>query len=245
MITKTFLRVAVAPGADLALDLLNDDLAAGTPAMQRLLARHALTLLRYPPDQDLLRRGVTLFRVANADQVIRAAVDQAIDQALAGGYCQRETAAGLLNIWRKEVGGLALRSRQIAERENLTKPRRRRSVKEVDVGVNLNEIISAQIAEMELSASESDSVWGAMEVFVKQAGIFSAEQIDFEPRAGQEILSKFNSCLKSPNSATAIANISLAMISEACDDAGAMRGILRAWLQRKSVGGLLVKRSVG
>jgi hypothetical protein len=107
------LHLAVLPGADLALDMLEDDVAINTPNIRRMLVSHALTLLQRAPDESLVRRASVLFDCANDDRVIRISVDQAIDQALQGSTAQREAARLLLEIWRQETGGLALRSRQV------------------------------------------------------------------------------------------------------------------------------------
>lgn len=111
------LHLAVAPGADLALDMLEDGIALNAPHIRRMLASHALVLLQRAPDESLVRRALVLFNCASNDRIIRLYVDQAIDQALQGSAAQRQTARILLEIWQKQTGGLGLRSRQVLGRQ--------------------------------------------------------------------------------------------------------------------------------
>ena len=111
--SSDLLHMVVAPGADLALDLLDDDVAATTPSLERTLARHALSLLNYPPDNDLIRRAEVLLRLASRDDVIRAAVEQVIEHGLNGSPAQQKSVETVLSIWKNQAGPLALRARQI------------------------------------------------------------------------------------------------------------------------------------
>jgi len=111
--SSDLLHMVVAPGADLSLDLLDDDIAATAPSLERVLARHALSLFNYPPDNDLIRRADILFRLASRDDVIRAAVDQIIEHCLNGSPAQRKSVEIALNAWKNQSGPLAVRARQI------------------------------------------------------------------------------------------------------------------------------------
>jgi hypothetical protein len=121
--SQDVLNVVVAPGADLALDMLDDDLAIGTPGLQRALVRHALTLLRCPPDEDLKRRAGVFYRCAS-DAVVRAAIDQAIGDALRGSPLQQSAANQLLESWQAEIGGLGLKARQIIASQKIAEARK-------------------------------------------------------------------------------------------------------------------------
>ena len=86
------LRMVAAPGADLALDLLEDDIASQSPRLQRILYRHSLELLKLPPDPDLRRRAIVLFQLAENDPYLAHQLEQSIDQALVGTPVQLDSA---------------------------------------------------------------------------------------------------------------------------------------------------------
>jgi hypothetical protein len=218
-------NVVVAPGADMALDMLEDDLAVGTPALQRALARHALTLLSYPADEDLKRRAGVLYR-CGSDPVIRAAIDQAVGECLKGEKAEQTAAYSLLEIWQRETGTLAARARQLlAQRRLLTKPdpserpwvRQRKERERRTMWDIINSVL------------DDDEAWSADRRSFIKSGISSMVKDSRENREIGEVL-------EAPDFAHATSTIVLALVPEYPSSASKLRSALRNWRSRRPVG---------
>ena len=242
---SNLLNLVVAPGADLALDLLDDDLTSSTPALERVLARHALTLLQYPPDQDLARRALVLLRLAIKDDVIAAAAEQQISQALNGSESQHKAAEVILRVWKEQSGRIASRARQVinqidlSERRSWTSdpPRRpvrsdppRRPVRTV------GELVKDRIEGVDLNEEDR----ALLDHLVTELDKLSIRPIAGPIESATIALSEIpatRSLLDEALSRQAIADL----IAHATIDAGQrtwsgaseLRNILRAWLQRR------------
>ncbi len=94
----------IASGARLAIDMLDDDLAAKAPLFQRLLVERALTLLNTFPGEDIDRAAKILLEVMESDTVTRTLVIQRIEQALAGATRSAVVATRMLGVWADGVG---------------------------------------------------------------------------------------------------------------------------------------------
>jgi hypothetical protein len=110
------LSLLVVPGARLAIDVLNDDIAAQAPRYRRLFATRALAQLQFPPDTAVRGLADTLREACQADPQIRKLVDQALEQALAGNSAAAATAMAILACWEQAGGGFAMTARQRLER---------------------------------------------------------------------------------------------------------------------------------
>ncbi|HEV8648055.1 MAG TPA: hypothetical protein VG276_01350, partial [Actinomycetes bacterium] len=106
------LSVLVVPGARLAADVLDDDITTQAPRYRRLFATHALAQLQFPPDAAQRGLADTLREACLADPQIRALVDQALDQALAGSTAAAAAAMAVLAHWEEGTGGFAMTARQ-------------------------------------------------------------------------------------------------------------------------------------
>lgn len=229
-------NVVVAPGADLALDLLDDDLAATTPALKRALARHALTLLGCAPDEDLERRANVLYEVANSDSVVRAAADQAIDQALSGSGTQKMTAQVLLAKWQKNEGPLALRCRQLVGMQQVEKRRleyRDRTVRwreEQSVIVEFDPLLrlDAISDELKLGKQERASVVKFLNEIIDQANV------SYPSSYAEEVLSR-------SVTANAVGRLIVDFSKERPALALLLRSACRNWIKREPVGTKVLK----
>jgi hypothetical protein len=105
--TDSLLAMLVAPGAQLAMDVLDDDIAAQAPRYRLLFAKRALELLDHPPEAATSRLGHTLRRVCEAHPPTRLMVDNAIDRALASKGPLSVAALMVLAQWEEGTGGLA------------------------------------------------------------------------------------------------------------------------------------------
>jgi hypothetical protein len=110
------LSLLVVPGAQLAVDVLDDNITAQAPRYRRLFAAHALAQLQGPPDGPQRSLADTLREACLADPQIRALVDQALDQALAGSTAPAATAIAILARWEEGTGGFAMTARQRLQR---------------------------------------------------------------------------------------------------------------------------------
>lgn len=102
-----------APGAELATDLIADDLAIRSPQYRRMLADHAMKRLSGLPDSTSMQLAGALQRVAEEDQLIRKKLDQQVDASLAAGGGARAHVKLVLNEWARSTGSLAARARQL------------------------------------------------------------------------------------------------------------------------------------
>ena len=115
------LTMLAAPGAELATDLLADDLAITAPAYRRQLADQAIARLHSAPDNSWRTLARTLQTVADQDTIIRQKLFQQLQQSLAAGGGARAHAAVMIDAWRSDIGSVAARARQL-HHARLTEP---------------------------------------------------------------------------------------------------------------------------
>ncbi|WP_322751581.1 MULTISPECIES: hypothetical protein [unclassified Frankia] len=106
------LALVIGAGAELAADMLDDDLAARTPQYRMLLTHHALELLQHPPNDALRQRALTLAGIAT-DPRMRVLVIRALEQAAAGNTVQRATASVVLHTLAQGSDILAAQARRL------------------------------------------------------------------------------------------------------------------------------------
>jgi hypothetical protein len=216
--------MVVAPGADLALDMLEDDLTAGTPVMERALVRHALTLLRCPPDEDLNRRAGVLYR-SGTDQVARVAIEQAIADALEGPPSHQAAAYQLLEAWQVETGGLALRARQIMARRAIAAKTipilRPWELREQEQSPSVLQVINNVVNEEALEPDHRRILKDALASMIKAKRTVIDASLD-DP-------------LDIAESITVFAKVVLAL-TEHPANAAKLRGALRTWSSRRPRG---------
>jgi hypothetical protein len=217
--TESPLHAIVAPGADLALDLLEDDVAI-QPALQRRLFKHALELLRYPPDQDLIRRASVLIRMAERDEPMTFMLKHAIDQALLGTPTQVNAARQVLQATTThdfttlpdELRPQYFRAQRI-EHERAGEP-----------NLSLEDLIRAEIRT---DTALTDSDQRHLAAFV--------DHLDGNPH---EFIDR---CLVRPPIANALAKVTIAAALRSPTEASVLRNMLRAWIQRRVVGDELAR----
>jgi len=108
-----YLTLQLAPGAELAADLLDDGLAATSPRTERLLLAQAVEALRRPLDATAVTTADVLQRIAaeGSPGAARLIADVA-KQALASGPPQKITAAVSMCRWANRTGALAALGQQ-------------------------------------------------------------------------------------------------------------------------------------
>jgi hypothetical protein len=100
-------------GAELATDLLADDLAVRSPQYRRLLADLAVDRLDGLPDSNWRVLGALLQRIADEDPLVRQKLDRQVTASLAAGGGTRAHVVLMLDVWTRSTGGLAARARQL------------------------------------------------------------------------------------------------------------------------------------
>jgi hypothetical protein len=110
--TDDLLAMFVLPGAQLAIDMLNDDIAAQAPRYRHLFAKRALELLDQPPDVATSHLADTLRVICETHPQTRLMVDNAIDRALAAKGPTSVAAVMVLAGWEETTGGLAASARR-------------------------------------------------------------------------------------------------------------------------------------
>lgn len=109
------LAMQLAPGAELAADLLDDGFGAPSPRVERLLVKHAAEALSRPLDFTTYQMAPILQRVAagglsSASRVLR----EAASQALSADPPQQISATVMLHLWAGGAGALATLGQQKA-----------------------------------------------------------------------------------------------------------------------------------
>jgi hypothetical protein len=236
--TTNLLRMVVAPGADLALDMLDDDLAAATPSLQRVLARNALTLLDYPPDQDLIRRADVIFRLANKDDFVKAACEQVIEQSLNGSPTQQKSAEALLHVWKNRTGTLAYYARQLINRLELSAKVSATQLTGGMTGKTIGDLVRSHEKYSALPEDErrlSDALIEKLDdvkVLPNGASIESATKLVTSPALGLSLLGIY---LSEPAITELLAACVISSAKDGWSGAAELRNLLRSWLQRREV----------
>jgi hypothetical protein len=101
-----------APGAELAIDLVQDGLAAKSPEKNKALVRHALEELQQAPGLNWPLLAETLL-LASDDPLIRSTPARATEAALAQQGGPRAAALLLCDWWRRRTGPLPSTARQL------------------------------------------------------------------------------------------------------------------------------------
>jgi hypothetical protein len=233
------LNLVVAPGADLALDLLDDDLTATTPRLQRMLGHHALTLLDHPPDQDLERRASVLFRNADRDRVIRAAAEKALDRALNATPAQAKSASITCRIWRNQDGDLAMASRKLLTRRSTlsttdARGGARRHGRETIAALVRKEIQDAEMTSEERNAAaQLLSMLRRVRLLPENVELNAASVLASDRIVSRKVK---DLCLSCTAIVESIATATIDSSNYTWVGAAELRNMLRAWLQRQPVG---------
>lgn len=220
------MSMSILPGADLALDLLEDDVAVESPRIQRVLYRQALELLRCPPDEDLRRRAHVFVKLAEQDTVMALSAEQAIDQAIAGSPAQLESARILLEAWSLRANKVASRFRQ---RSRDLESSIRQHSKNASTGQTptVYEIIIEAIESGSLS-SEEKQLGRRLANHFKQSTSKTTS-----PTVRRDLL---ESCLRHESLTRVLAEASITSSRITWSGANELRDLLRNWVQRKAVG---------
>ena len=235
------LRRVVTPGADLALDLLEDDIAAQSPILQRALCGHALELLRFPPDQDLWRRAAVLLRLAERDTEIKFMLEQAIDAAAQAGNAQQKAAEVVLQVWTLSATSLGFSFRKQLRRIQRNTARDGRTTR--SDSVRLKQLLSSMPSWSMLSPEDSllisEITERLQEIDITSEGTpLMMTGAPGEAAISQELL---DDCVNRLSVVRTLAEAVVAMSSSDWISSAVLRSVLRAALQRRSVANRIVE----
>jgi hypothetical protein len=111
------LSAVITPGPELAVDLLDDDVAARSPQYRRQLTQHALEILPLPfSSPEILAR--VLYDLGT-DATLRPLITAALDQALVGDPATRLGARSIALSLQRETGELAAHARHLINASRL------------------------------------------------------------------------------------------------------------------------------
>jgi hypothetical protein len=237
--TQDLPSVVIAPGADLALDLLEDDLAPTALNFLRNLARQALALLDLPPDRDLQRRASALLRLSLRDEVACAMIKQKIESSGTQSSWKGTSAyllvdalsmdKGKLGIWASTLRRQFERSRKSAQSEMLSilkgPPR------------SIKDHVSAALRETEylqLTAMPRTFVTSLAGVTPRQP--YPWHRADANALLAKIGLDGLQSHFKDPDVTTAIAYAAFQANPDRAGHAIELRNVLISWSKRLSVG---------
>ena len=110
--TSDALSMTVTPAAHLAIDLLAEGIAETSPGHETALVRHALDLLRMPPDLYLVRFAEVLAGIIRRNPQAATAVDAAMTEATASAGQAALSAIMVNAVWANGTGSAAGRARR-------------------------------------------------------------------------------------------------------------------------------------
>jgi hypothetical protein len=234
------MRMVVAPGADLALDLLEDDIASDEPVLQHTLFRHAFELTKYPPDQDLRRRASVLFQLAENDTYLAGVMERSIDEAIAGTPGQLDAAHAVLESADRGATRLAFKFRpRLRDIEQI----RARTALAEDHSHVLEQTLTATLRETDLSESDYRLAEHFISAFT--SGSIRSDAVMGDPREqalSRELLDK---CLTRDRVADVLAKATIAAAQEDSRSGSELRSLMRSWLQRRAAGPKLLELTYG
>ncbi|WP_158709169.1 NACHT domain-containing NTPase [Streptomyces globisporus] len=103
--SRDAMTMLLVPGAQLALDLLDDDFSRHHPRFHNLLVDYAATLIGRPPRIDILQRAAhSLVSAAQRHEQARIRVEHAIRDALSARDARLLTALGVLSYLARAAG---------------------------------------------------------------------------------------------------------------------------------------------
>ncbi|MGH3938699.1 MAG: NACHT domain-containing protein [Pseudonocardiaceae bacterium] len=115
--TSSATAAFLAPGATLAIDILEDDITAQAPRYEKLFVAQALEILKHPPNSPLDRLAPILQRCIENNGSIREVIQAAIASCLAASGIQRVSAICLLILLDELNGSLSSYAANILRRE--------------------------------------------------------------------------------------------------------------------------------
>ncbi len=238
---RDLLHTVVAPGSDLALDLLEDDVARQSPRAQRHLYRQALELLKYPPDSDLRRRAHVLFGLAVSDDFLAFLVEQIATQAIAGTPTQLESARSVLEFADRSGAPRASKFRPLL-REITRSIRERTRAPLANGGRTVGDLIADLVETAHLTATERERV---LDLASRLQVVRLGSQADGDTRShvGAELnISRelLDECLASEPVGDILANVTVAASGYSWQAGAALRNVLRSWVQRRPAGDQLL-----
>ena len=116
------LNALVLPGAQLALDLLDEDVAVSAPLYQRRFAQQALRLVDLPPGPEVAHLAATLHRVCESDPEARTVIEGKLRHSL-DTWPARLTVLTIWAHWSTRTGVTAAAARSALRRAVAAGPR--------------------------------------------------------------------------------------------------------------------------
>jgi ATPase family associated with various cellular activities (AAA) len=227
------LRSVVAPGADLALDLLGDNLANQSPGLQHNLYRQALSLLDYPPDADLRRHAPVLFTLAEHDPDLAFWLGTMIDRAEDGPLARLESIQVVLELADRSAKPLAFTLRPRLRRiERLIDGAREAAALSADLPT-LGDALQPVLARAELSDADRRL---ANLLAAELAGMpvtWNPDPSEADAAVPRDLI---EDCLSREPVARLLAEATVTALRLNSGAGARLRNMLKVWVQRQNVG---------
>jgi hypothetical protein len=259
------LHITVAPGTQLAVDLLDDLIVDTSPKYQRLLVQHAIELLKKTPDLHILRLAEVLAESIAENPAASAVVESAVTDALAFAGPSAVSAMMLCAAWPLGTGTLASSARTwlALARSRLMDLNDESRMATIALAVNyplgtLRELSSASTRHSEplnvttilsplLDAEKLDAidrelaekvmeVLAEADVWLEQANGVWVIRVD---RTYVPDLSRLDDPLANPHVTAALVHVADGIGLDYWPIASLLRRVLGVWLERQPVTGLI------
>lgn len=103
----------IAPSTLLSLEIVEDEIAVGSPIFQRLLAKRCLTILDRHPSDEIRRAALALLPIAQSDPHVAQYVRSAIDRALKTTDQRMYSALLFYGVWADRTGRDTAEARRV------------------------------------------------------------------------------------------------------------------------------------
>jgi hypothetical protein len=154
---ESLLANVIPPGPELALELLDDDLAARSPQYRRQLLQHGLAVFERAP---MPARGLSsILHDLGGDASLRALIVAALESAYEAGQDRRAIASKIAVELAAHTGELAARARQLCEVHAANESAEAYSGRQVSART-LVDSISETLRQVELSTESRAAVDG-------------------------------------------------------------------------------------
>jgi len=263
--TVDLLHITVAPGTQLAVDLLEDLIADTSPKYQTLLVQQAIALMKKTPDLHLLKLAEVLAGPIAGNSAASAVVESALTDALASVGPSALSATMLCAAWAGGSGILAGRARTwlALARSRLTELNEESRIAAVTLAVNyplstLRDLSPASTRQSEplsvdtllaplldaekLSPEDRELAEKALEVLAEADVWLEQASGAWVVRADRTYvpdLSRLDAPLTNPRVVVALVHAADGVGLAYWPLASLLRRVLGVWLERQPVAGLM------
>lgn len=251
------LNALVLPGALLALDLLDEDVAVNAPLYQRRFAQQALRLVDLPPGPELIHLAATLARVCESDPAARTVIENKLRNSL-DAWPARLTVLAIWERWSTGTGTTSASGRSALRRAVAAGPRHAAAEAELVhlasgsiLSPLLDEVMDDPVTDRSLARTVRDAAraQGAERVLLDKLGPVCAALNDIYPRqrirsAGPRSRAPHinipDAALADPDVRDLLTLVAFDLAGQDWPAAADLRRVLNVWSQRQPIGAAIL-----